>query len=230
MEGFSISDNKTPHMALLYDEQVSRTIPNYNLFHGQIIDLVISYNNSPGVWLDTGSGTGTLVIKALEQFKDTFFILAEPSAEMLNIARAKLAGNDRVKFIESGSLELNLTGESIDVLTAVLSHHYFDAAARRKATENCFRILKKGGVYIAFENIRPCSEKGTQIGLERWKRFQLAHGKSEESVNIHLKRFNTKYFPITLDEHLYLLRDVGFGVNEVFWVSYLQAGFYSIKT
>ena len=90
-------------------------------------------------------------------------------------------------------------------------------------------MLKRGGIYITFENIRPNSEKGTQIGLERWKRFQLAHGKSEESVKKHLARFNTEFFPITLKEHLQLLLETGFGVYEILWVSYMQAGFYAIK-
>lgn len=59
-------------------------------------------------------------MKALDQFKDTSFILADPSVDMLNIAKTKLAGNDRIKFIGSGSLELDLPGESIDILTAVM--------------------------------------------------------------------------------------------------------------
>lgn len=224
-----MSDNKTPHLASVYDEQVSQIIPEYDVFHGQIMDLVSAYNASPSVWLDTGCGTGTLATKALDQFKDTSFILADPSFNMLSIAKTKLAGSARVKFIGSGSLELDLPGESIDVLTAVMSHHYFDTEARRKATENCFRILKRGGIFVTFENIKPNSEKGTQIGLERWKRFQLAHGKNEESAKIHLERFNNEFFPITLGEHLHLLREVGFRVYEVLWVSYMQAGFFAIK-
>ena len=90
-------------------------------------------------------------------------------------------------------------------------------------------MLKKGGVFITFENIRPNSAKGVQIGLERWKRFQLAHGKSEDAVRIHLERFNSEFFPITLGEHLNLLREAGFKVFEILWVSYMQAGFYAIK-
>ena len=225
-----MSGNKTSHMASVYDEQVNQTIPEYDLFHGQIIDLISTYNDSPSVWLDSGCGTGTLVIKVLDQFKDTSFILADPSVDMLSIAKTKLAGNNRVKFIGSGSLELDLPGESIDVLTAIMSHHYFDTEVRKKDTENCFRMLKRGGVFVTFENIRPKFEKGAQIGLERWKRFQLAHGKSEDSVKNHLERFDTEFFPITLGEHLHLLREVGFRVYEVLWVSYMQAGFYAVKS
>ena len=225
-----MSDNKTPGMASVYDEKVNQTIPEYDLLHGQIIDLVYTYNDSPSVWLDTGCGTGTLVMKALEKFENTSFILVDPSVGMLRIAKTKLAENNRVRFSgAAGTLELDLPGESIDVLTAIMSHHYFDANSRKKATENCFRMLKRGGVFITFENIRPNSEKGVQIGLERWKRFQMAHGQSEESAKKHLERFDAKFFPITLGEHLHLLREVGFRVCEVLWVSYMQAGFYAIK-
>jgi len=48
-------------------------------------------------------------------------------------------------------------------------------------------------------------------------------------VENHLKRFNVEYFPINIEEHLSLLRKSGFSVVEMFWYSYMQAGFYCIK-
>lgn len=54
-------------------------------------------------------------------------------------------GRPRAKFVGSGSRELDLPSESIDVLTAIMSHHYFDIVDRRKATENCFRMLNLCG-------------------------------------------------------------------------------------
>lgn len=221
--------NTTSHKASVYDQQVGRTIPAYDLFHEQVMDLVKAHNVSPNEWLDTGCGTGTLATKALDQFINTSFILSDPSAEMLNMAKIKLVGSDRVRFIQSGSQELNLPDESVDVLTVIMSHHYLGPEERKRATENCFRVLRRGGVFITFENIRPESAKGVQIGLERWKQFQLASGQSEQFAENHTKRFNTKYFPITLRGHLDLLRGVGFSISEVLWVSFMQAGFYAIK-
>lgn len=224
-----MGDNKTPHKAAVYDGQVRQTIPEYELFIGQVIDLISVCKGTLSSWLDTGCGTGTLVTKALNRFKETSFILADPSDDMLNIAKNKFDENKRLKFIASGSLELDLPSDSIDVLTAIMCHHYFDNETRKKAVKNCYRMLNSGGVYITFENIRPFSEQGTKIGLERWKKFQLDHGKSEESVKAHLKRFDTEFFPITVKEHLQLLRETGFAVCEILWVSYMQAGFYAIK-
>jgi tRNA (cmo5U34)-methyltransferase len=44
-----------------------------------------------------------------------------------------------------------------------------------------------------------------------------------------MERFDTAYFPITVDEHLQLLKACGFETAELFWYSYMQAGFYGIK-
>ena len=54
-------------------------------------------------------------------------------------------------------------------------------------------------------------------------------GRSKESVAEHRKRFDVKYFPIRISEHLELLNSVGFKVVELFWLSYMQAGFFCIK-
>ncbi|MFZ5645937.1 MAG: class I SAM-dependent methyltransferase [Bacillota bacterium] len=225
-----MSENTTPHKASEYDGKVSQVIPGYGLFHEQIIDLIRCYNSTPGVWLDTGCGTGSLVLKAYKRFVDTSFILADPSASMLKIAKEKLAGEKRVRFLDpAGTQELALPENSTDVVTAVMSHHYLDNGGRKKATANCFRMLKKGGLFITFENIRPSTEEGIQIGLERWKKFQTGQGRSEEEAKKHLARFDAEFFPVTIGEHLNLLRETGFKAAEILWASYMQAGFYAIK-
>ncbi|HNX57522.1 MAG TPA: class I SAM-dependent methyltransferase, partial [Spirochaetota bacterium] len=58
---------------------------------------------------------------------------------------------------------------------------------------------------------------------------QLSQGKSEESVNAHLERFDREYFPITVEDHISLLKETGFRRVELFWYSVMQAGFYAIK-
>jgi tRNA (cmo5U34)-methyltransferase len=45
----------------------------------------------------------------------------------------------------------------------------------------------------------------------------------------HAARFNSEYFPVTVQEHLTLLRETGFKTAELFWKSHMQAGFYAIK-
>ena len=50
-----------------------------------------------------------------------------------------------------------------------------------------------------------------------------------EEVEHHINRRGVEVFPITIEEHIRLLRARGFGSFDVLWTSYLQAGFWAIK-
>lgn len=225
------SDNTTPHKSSDYDRSVRQTIPFYETMHRQVIDLVKRIKPDVTCWLDTGCGTGYLAEIALPIFPQARFILADPSEEMLQQATKRFQGTrgTRVKFLQPvESQDLDVHG-SIQVITAMQCHHYLHAPGRHKAIQSCYCILEPGGLFITFENIAPYTAKGVAIGLERWKHFQIEQGRSLSTVESHLKRFNTKYFPITVSEHLDLLKLVGFQVVETLWLSQMQAGFYAIK-
>ena len=118
---------------------------------------------------------------------------------------------------------------SPDVITAIQAHHYLSADQRKKATVACYDLLKDKGVYVTFENVRPATDEGTAIGKNYWKSFLLKGGRDSAAVDAQLTRFDREFFPITLAEHMALLKETGFRVVELFWYSYMQAGFYAIK-
>jgi tRNA (cmo5U34)-methyltransferase len=226
-------DNKTPYLSEVFDDHITKTIPFYYLFHQETIKFITSLPSVPNIWLDTGCGTGTLVNMALREFPKTKFFLLDPSEGMLVQARQKLSNtpDGRLEFLKASptqnfSQELE---EKPDVITAILCHHYLSRKDREKATNVCYDLLKDRGVYITFENIRPLTEEGVDIGKRYWANFQLAQGKDPKEVESHLARFDVEYFPLTVEEHLKLLRKTGFRIVEPLWYSYMQAGFYSIK-
>ncbi len=225
--------NATPHLPEDYDSRISGVLPYYSCFHQETINFVKSLPFNPKIWLDTGCGTGSLIDKAIEEFPATKFLLLDPSESMLSQARKKLSGcpADRLEFLKASptqefSQEL---GDQPEIITAIQCHHYLSREGRAKATGMCYNFLKEGGVYVTFENIRPLTEEGITIGKRYWRNFQKAQGRTEEEIEEHLKRFDTEYFPITVEEHLKLLRETGFRTVELFWYSYMQAGFYCIK-
>lgn len=214
-----------------YDEEIRNILPYYDSFHLETINLIKAKNGKPAIWLDTGCGTGTFIERALKHFPDTKFILADPSAEMLESARKKLSRSDRVVFLKPNSTQ-DLSTEIIgqpDVITAIQSHHYLSKQDRTRVTKLCYDLLNQGGVYVTFENIRPMTEIGSEIGKRNWKSFQLSKGRDLKTVENHIKRFDTMFFPITVEEHLSLLREMGFTAVELLWFSCMQAGFYCIK-
>lgn len=233
MKPEKFTQNSTPHLPEDYDAQISSVLPYYSSFHEETLRLVRSLPRTPKIWMDTGCGTGSLVNKAINEFPDTKFLLLDPSEGMLEQAKQKLSPcpAERLKILKSSptqefSQELD---EKPDVITAIQCHHYLKREERAKATGICYNLLKEGGIYITFENIRPLTEEGVALGKRYWGNFQSAQRRSEEEIQKHLERFDTEYFPITVEEHLELLRKTGFRTVELFWYSYMQAGFYCIK-
>lgn len=224
------SDNTTPLPSKEYDSNIYNTIPYYGCFHQETINLIKSMDRKPKIWLDTGCGTGTLVQKAIPHFKSTCFVLSDPSNGMLDEARIKLEEyGDKIKILKPKPTHEISISMNVDVITAIQSHHYMTKEERLNATKACYELLKENGIYIVFENISPLTERGIQIGKKYWKDFQISKGKSEKEVMNHLNRFNVEYFPLNVEEHLSLLRECGFKLVELFWYSYMQAGFYCIK-
>jgi tRNA (cmo5U34)-methyltransferase len=223
----------TIHLPEDYDAQISGILPYYSSFHQETINLVKSLPSIPKIWVDTGCGTGSLVSKAIEKFPDTKFLLVDPSEGMLDQARKKMSlyPAGRLEFLTASHTQefSQKLEEKPDIITAIQCHHYLSREGRAKASKVCYDLLSEGGVYITFENTRPLTDEGIAIGKRYWRNFQLSNGRSEEEVEKHLERFDTEYFPITIEEHLKLLRETGFRTVELFWYSYMQAGFYCIK-
>jgi tRNA (cmo5U34)-methyltransferase len=228
------TDSATSFIPEVYENVVRQMIPFYDVIQAEVIDLVKTVRPDVKQWLDTGCGTGSLVEIALKAFPDTCFVLADPTEKMLQAAvtRFKASSGERVTFLPPVPTEgLPAHSELLkpQVITAMLCHHYLQKEQRRKATEICYRLLERGGVYITVENTMPDCAEGTRLALERWKRFQVEHGRLKVMAEKHAARLNSEYFPITVSEHLALLKETGFKTVELFWKSQMQAGFYAVK-
>lgn len=222
-----MKDNKSAYNAIIYDNKIINVLPYYKEYHGQIIDLVRNMGFSNPDWLDTGCGTGTLASRVMLERDDVKFTLCDPSENMLTEAKEKLTGKD-IRFFNMSSQQMTFDCE-FDVVTAVQSHHYLQPAERRDAILKCYRALRKNGVFITFENIRMSTDDSDAISLNRWTRFLDEHGNSEEDVQMHRSRRGIEVFPITIEEHINVMRECGFKSVDLLWASYLQAGFWALK-
>ena len=211
-----------------YDGDIRRTLPYYEEFYKQIIDVVRLCAPRAPHWLDVGCGTGEMARVACAALPVGRFVFCDTSPEMLAAARRRFVGA-QYAFWQTPAQALDARG-AFDVVTAVFAHHYLQPDERRAAVQNCFHALRPGGLFFAFENVAPESEAGKAIGLARWKAYQLAQGRDAEAVEAHLARYGRGYFPITVARQLELLRECGFETAELLWASYLQAGVLGIKS
>lgn len=210
-----------------YDARIRQTLPFYEEFYEQVIDVLDISGKKSVSWLDVGCGTGKMYEAARERISIQEFIFTDISEKMLAVAKGRFqAGKNR--FRQMSVLELEDI-EKYDVVTAIQVHHYLSGKDRRLAVEKCCRALKAGGLFFTFENIAPDSEIGRQLILDRWRSYQIRSGKGREEAESHMKRYGVDYFPLTVEAHLELMRKCGFQVVELIWMSYMQAGFMGVK-
>ena len=222
------TDNTSAHAADDYASEVKKTIP----CHAQMMEIAIEigFAAAPGAtrWLDTGCGPGALVAEARRFAPDVAFFLADPSSAMLDLARAKNPEIPAENFLPFPSDALPDV-ERFDVITAVQSHHYYaEPGGRERALRRCAALLAPGGALLVFENVRAETDLGHALQRRRWAAFQHAQGRDPATVDLHLAREGTKFFPLRASEHLALLDRVGFTTVETIWRAHAQVGFLAI--
>lgn len=210
-----------------YDKKIKMTIPYYEEFYKQVIDIVKIQFDKSLTWLDVGCGTGKMAEVALKVVDLEKFVFCDNSAKMIEIAKQRFK-NENTEFIISSILELH-NNIQFDVITAIQVFHYFEREERIRAIRRCYEMLNPHGIFVTFENFAPQSEIGKKLFLEHWKLYQLSQGKDIDECNGHIGRYEKEYFPISISEHLKILEQCGFENVEIIWVSNMQVGLLGIK-
>lgn len=206
---------------------ISMRIPDYLELRSKISEIVSEKCSDPKIWLDTGCGTGGLIADNIAKHPSTQFVLADPSSENIAEAKIALAGNMKCAYVTKPTDALNFGDSTVDVITAVLCHHYYDAEGRKKATENCFRMLSKGGIYVTVEHVEHSEDK--EYKESEWRSFIAGNGMPKEAADAYLARRNVEFFPITENDHIDLLKQCGFLSIERFWLTCADIGFIALK-
>lgn len=222
-----MNDNSSAFSSKKYDSEIKRTLPYYEEFYKQIIDVVRTHNPDSLTWLDVGCGTGKMAETALIKSKIERFVFCDSSAAMIEIVRDRFDFLD-TDFLLSNVLDLTFHDE-FDVVTAIQTNHYLQPKDRITSVGKCYEALKPGGIFVNFETFAPADEQMEALYLDRWKSFQLDQGKSNSESEKHIARYKRDYFPISLSEHLQIMTDCGFKAVEILWLSYMQAGIVGIK-
>ena len=179
-------------------------IAGYAELREAVIESVDSHIERPSEWLDAGCGTGGSLRLAMEKHSDTHFTLADPSEDNLRKAEGSIGDSVDCRFINGPTHELDLPDGSFDVITSILSHHYYsDREQKKAAISNCCRMLKNGGVYVTVEHT---VHQNDQDSYDReWAEYMRGNGLPEDRIAEMFERRNTVYFPMTEDELMHLI-------------------------
>lgn len=108
--------------------------------------------------LDIGCGTGELLKAAAERGANAIGI--DISREMLSVARNRIDENDLVGEVtlhQAGVDQLDelFSDNSFDLVTSTLVFSEFYEEERHWALEQIWRILKKGGKLVLYDEVEP---------------------------------------------------------------------------
>jgi tRNA (cmo5U34)-methyltransferase len=200
-------------------------IAGYAELRTAVADAVDSRIGNPETWLDTGCGTGGSVRLSVERHPKTRFTLADPSEENLAKAEESVGASGS---IAAPTHLIDLSDGSFDVITSILSNHYYsDREEKREAVSNCHRMLRDGGVFVIVEHtVHP----ENQVSCDReWAAYMRDKGLSEDRIAEMFERRNTVYFPMTEDDLKALILSCGFSEADVFWRSCSDVGIVAVK-
>ena len=210
------------------ERRMSMRITDYDMLRQRIVDLIRSIDPRPRIWLDTGCGCGGSIRNPIQVFPDTQFVLADPVDDNIRAAKETMQGEQRCLYVTNPTHKLNMGDGTIDVITAIMSHHYYDDPEMKKAaTANCHRMLRPNGVYVVTEHVR--YERDQELMDEQWAGYMRSRGLPEEMVQEMLSRRYHEYFPFTEDEMISHIKEAGFSKVNVFWRTCSDIGIVAIK-
>ena len=204
---------------------MSKRITDYSELREAIPAVVRRNCPHPKRWLDTGCGMGGSSRLNIESFPDTEFYLADPSEENLTEARGITDRGDGSCHYKLGTSDsLDFGDGTFDVVTAILCHHYYpDPSEKMRATRNCLRMLRSGGIFVVVEHT--VHDEGQEEMDRQWRSYMEDAGLGEESIQEMFDRRGTAYFPMTDKEYIVFLEDAGFTDVKQFWKTCSDMGF-----
>ena len=147
--------------------------------------------------VDLGCGTGLSTFFWAEAAKEVIGI--DPSEDMLAVANSNSANFSNVRFTQGFSHAIPLEDQSTDLVCCSQSLHWMEPASTLSEIN---RILKKGGLFIAYDCLWPptLNWEAEQI----WNKFFFELRKLEKSLNVFEM---VHYWP--KDQHLIRIKESG---------------------
>lgn len=120
-----------------------------NTDDNQVARRILSYipDDFSGTVLDIPVGTAVFTEKKWKRLSSAKITCLDYSVDMLEKAKRRLGGCDHITLMQGDVTHLPITDESCDIVISMNGFHAFPD--KKRAFRETFRVLKKGGLFIA---------------------------------------------------------------------------------
>lgn len=222
------------NVASVFDDMVSRSIPNYHEIHKIIIDLVRRAYSSGDIY-DFGCSTGTTMLLIADYFrrhekKLPKFVGIDTSGPMLEKAAQKLKAHglqESVELLEESITEVKVENAGMAIMNYTLQ--FLPMQERLNVLKNIHAGLNEGGCFILAEKIICQDQKIDALLVDLYYDFKRRNGYSEMEISQKREALENVLRPLTPENQLEMLRDAGFKKSEMIFRWYNFACYLCIK-
>lgn len=195
-------------IASRYDEHRRWIIPDFAGFYSAAVEAADSPTGAPAI-LDIGAGTGLLSEMFLQVYPGAAITLMDISDKMLDVARERFGGRERVRFIVADYRDADLGGP-YDLVTSALSIHHLAREEKRELYRHIFSSLRDGGIFVNADEAAGESEEIHARNIAAWDAFLLSGPLGETEARAIMARRERLDRMEKLPVQLEWLREIGF--------------------
>ncbi len=213
-----------------YDDWMRKALPGFDDQFATAVDLVPYPRNSAIDVLDLGAGTGLFSRHVLDAFPNARFTLVDLGVRMLDVARARFAGDSSERFsFEVADYRTFEPGKDFDLVISSLSIHHLEQPEKLALFRRIHRFLMPGGAFVNIDQVRGETEALRTLYWDHWLNGVRQRGASERQIAEGIERRTTYDRDASLAEQLEWLREAGFVDVDAVYKNWFIAVFYARK-
>lgn len=200
-----------------YIERTRRVVPGFCALQ-RIVELVLAEAvPDDGRVLVIGAGGGLELANLAEHHASWTFDGVDPSAEMLQLARATMGPDVARAALHEGYVTQAPDGP-FDAATCLLTLHFISKQERLRTLEQIHRRLRPGAPLLTFHHSVPTGD-ARGVWLERYARFAAGPDADPAQIANSVKALSTQLPILSPEEDEALLFEAGFREVELYYAA-----------
>jgi tRNA (cmo5U34)-methyltransferase len=213
-----------------FDGIILRLIPYYPEMVEALVSALPFEASRPIRVTDLGCGTGTVAARVKADFPNASVTCVDIAANMLEMAKIKLAGEPGVRFVQADFNHFDFDTQQDAVVSSLALHHLASDGDKRNFYRKIFRSLAAGGAFYNADVVLASHVGLQKTAMDKWKAFMLKSVSPDEIEGKWLPKYREEDRPARLTGQLKWLEEIGFADVDVIWKYYNYAVYGGTKS
>ncbi|MDP2902666.1 MAG: carboxy-S-adenosyl-L-methionine synthase CmoA [Methylovulum sp.] len=212
------------HVARVFDNMVSRSVPFYDEIQRLQTDLIIDFlPPESGVICDLGCSTGTTLAHLTAHSEcppDAHFIGFDNAEPMLDKARVKLSEQINAGRVSLRTADLSCLTNLPDCDVVILNWalQFVRPIDRENLLKTIYKALKSGGILLLSEKILATDAVLNRLYIDHYLQFKTSQSGYTDTENQRKREaLENVLVPYRLDENYELLARAGFKHRDTYF-------------